>query len=269
MNKNIFTLINDSKIKINILQLLKNQKSINDRFPNPYRNDRYGVIYDTMSMQIIEEVGEYKDELYCNSSLRIYQSDASLSEFLDVIMYFGSTLVETFVKFNIDVDEFFDNNPNFKEIIIEDNYVLNNISMNINKKNGVMYEAPIYTDHIAYTRRKIADRKYHKDPKPVDANYPEEIIKSIIGNTLFPSKCIKVNNESIYNNKYRLPEHLNNLYPVLMDIFFCYDGGNVKTNSERINNIPKRINTLNNLINDKQVYVSTSTDEVFIDVKNE
>lgn len=239
----IFEYIDDKHIKINLKNFLEGQISINDKFPNPNRDSKFINVYDNMSGQIEEEIFECKEEIYKNNKFKkSYQTNESIEEFVDIFMYIGSLIVETANYFDIDIFEFLKEN-NFEKIDIIDTYVINSL-----------FDRNLpHDDFIAYIRRYIYDRKYHKDSNEKPDNYENNLLKLIIVSAFLPRK--NENTITIYdpNKNSKIPEFIDNMNPYLQDLLFAYDNRTV-TDSSR--NVKERIALLNSIINKKQNYIN-------------
>jgi hypothetical protein len=244
----IFNIISNNQIQINMVEFIKGQIPINEKFPNPNRGSKFVNVFDNMVGQIEEEIYETKEALHKNVKFKssTYQTNESLEEFVDSFMYIGSLLVEAANYFNVDINE----------ILLEEklNYV--NIYNNYVKDNLNDRCIP-HDEFLSHIRRKIYDRKYHKEAGQVPVNYDTKIIDSIIVGGLLPRIG---DSDSSFHNKYlayKIPKFVDNMNPFMQDLFFCYDNGFCKSDDERIKTIPKRISTLNDIINKKQNFISS------------
>lgn len=248
---NIFKYKSENVISIDILELIKRQILINDKFPNPNRDTKFINIYDNMAGQINEEIFETIEALKNNTIINKdylgskYQSHESLEEFIDTIMYIGSLIVESSISLEIDIESLLEKYK-LTEIDICDFYVPNNFKeYNRNKPNN---------DFLSYIRRKIYDRKYHKPCSLKPDNYEENIILYIIIGAFSP----RINDVSYAGRfeKYKIPGFIDNMNPYIQDVFFCYDNGTT-TDDKRKNNIISRLKELNKIINEKQNFISS------------
>lgn len=240
----IFNYESPELISINILELVKRQRKINDKFPNPNRNSKYINVYDNMVGQISEEVFETKESINKNKEMPLpikVQTNDSLEEFIDVLMYTGSLLIETATYFEIDIIDFLKHNDDYAYIHIYDTYKDNDFK----EENRNIPTC----ENLIYTRRKIIDRKYHKPAKERPENYEINLIKSIIVGTFLPRKNDKDNNEDIYE-EFKIPEFITNMNPYIQDVLFCYDD-ELNFSLARKYLIEDRINLLNELFENK------------------
>lgn len=253
MSRFIFNYKTDKLISINIKELILGQLSINQKFPNPNEdNPSFVNLYDNMAGQIAEEVYETKESIYKNvikdNNIKpVYQSEESLEEFVDSIMYLGSLFIETAKYFKIDIIKFLEDNK-LSEVDIYDFYIANNIIYN--KRN---YPSVEFLSHI---RRMIYDRKYHKAASAKVENYEENLLKSMIISSFYPRK-----DDMCYATKFdyfKIPSFIDNINPFLQDILFCYDNG-MHSDTVRQSLILPRVKELNKIIREKQEKITNLT----------
>ena len=242
----IFVYKSNKLVGINLVEFLKGQIPINDKFPNPNRGTKFVNIFDNMVGQIEEEIYEIREVLYKNKhdpehvTNNKYQDKESLEEFVDSIMYIGSLIIETANAFNINIIEFLKSN-NLTEISISDFYVPNNLD---NKHRNYPNES-----FLSYMRRKIYDRKYHKPAGEKPGNYEERFIIELIVGAFYP----RLNDMAFATkyDKYKIPEYIDNMNPYIQDVVFCYDNG-WNSDDVRQSMIVSRIMELNTIIKEKQ-----------------
>ena len=227
----VFNFINNNSIMINYLEFIQTQKKINEKFPNP--NKKFINIFDNMVGQINEEIFECKEALYKNQMNHVYQDNDSIEEFIDAFMYIGSLLCEISNNLKFDLEEFLIKNK-LDKIIINNDYIDNNYIDN---------DMPS-SEFLAWVRRIIYNRKYHKKASNKPNNYEELLIKSILIGGFQPSNI---------KSPYACPKFISNLNPYLNNLLFCY--GDVNVDDKRIKMIPQRISQLNEILSNKQNYI--------------
>jgi len=242
----IFNFKSEKLVTINIIELLRGQIPINNKFPNPNRGTKFVNIFDNMVGQIEEEIYETREALYINKhdpahvSKDTYQDNNSLEEFIDSLMYIGSLIIETANAFDIDVIDYLES-IDFTEINISDFYVPNNID--------VYHRNYPNESFLSYMRRKIYDRKYHKPAGEKPDGYEKKFIIELIVSAFFP-RLGDMDYATTFD-KYKIPAYIDNMNPYIQDVVFCYDNGWHPDDTRRAM-ISYRINELNSIIEKKQ-----------------
>jgi hypothetical protein len=250
---NIFNLVTDrenkidyKKIVINLEKLVDRQMLINQHFPNPNRDSKFINVFDNMAGQIIEEAYETEEAISLTSSWRRPMDITVLEEFIDMFMYTGSLLCETFLYYDIDYIKWFrDEKANL--LIIDDKYL-----DNINNYLAEDSFSKVPLDFIPAIRRKIYDRKYHKPAEEKPENYESELLTYMIYYMYYPKKGLK-RGSGLCVEKYMLPEYCSNLNEFLQKILFCYD---IHNDDERLKTIKERVFLLNNIIDKKENFIT-------------
>ena len=246
----IFNFKSEKLVSINLIELLKGQIPINNKFPNPNRGTKFVNVFDNMVGQIEEEIYETREAIYNNKkdpshvTKDCYQDTNSLEEFIDSIMYTGSLIIETANTFNINIIEYL-TSIGFTEIDISDFYVPNYIE---DKHRNYPNES-----YLSYMRRKIYDRKYHKPAGEKPEDYEKNFIIELIVSAFLPRQ-LDMDYASKYE-KYKIPPYIDNMNPYIQDVVFCYDNG-WHSDDTRRSMIAYRINDLNTIIENKQKKIS-------------